>query len=141
MINVGTAAIQRIKASNNKRKSDYFTLTKQNYNKLFFFWHPSWGRHWLSVQCVLVYSNCVYFSRATVFDHTELAEFLISLVNIKPYKYSWTCCRIRCCVLNLGFYWILTRKLHNIRFWHFLRSFKQVLYHCLLLFLSFIGFN
>lgn len=27
------------------------------------------------------YNNCVYFSRATIFDHTELAEYLISLVN------------------------------------------------------------
>ena len=35
------------------------------------------------MSCVawLVYNNCVYFSRATIFDHTDLAEYLISLVN------------------------------------------------------------
>lgn len=35
------------------------------------------------MSCVvwLVYNNCVYFSRATIFDHKDLAEYLISLVN------------------------------------------------------------
>lgn len=28
------------------------------------------------------YNVCICFSRATIFDHTELAEYLISLVNM-----------------------------------------------------------
>ena len=39
----------------------------------------------------LVYNNCVCFSRATIFDHMELAEYLISLVNnAHMYKHAGT---------------------------------------------------
>lgn len=49
------------------------------------------------------YRSCVYSSRATIFDHTELAEYLISLVN-KAHTHMHIECTLSCFTYNCQLY-------------------------------------